>query len=146
MTALNQPALRMKKKRRRAIDELEREGYVYRVQGAGTFPTGKRFRQGMFRVRPFKEWARHPDHRYTGVLVQDAAYMVTVPFFCPDVPALAQNPAFFYFPDRFQKPNTLSSSFFLPVPRSNGCALQNGVQRCRFIEKPLLSNADHVAG
>jgi LmbE family N-acetylglucosaminyl deacetylase len=28
----------------------------------------------------------HPDHRYTGILVQDAAYMVTVPFFCPDVP------------------------------------------------------------
>ncbi|HEX3727019.1 MAG TPA: PIG-L family deacetylase, partial [Pirellulales bacterium] len=26
----------------------------------------------------------HPDHRYTGVLVQDAAFMVTVPFFCPD--------------------------------------------------------------
>ncbi len=25
----------------------------------------------------------HPDHRYTGVLVQDAAFMVTVPFFCP---------------------------------------------------------------
>lgn len=52
---------------RRAIDELEREGYVYRVQGAGTFPTGKRFRQGMFKVRPFKEWARHPEHR-TNVL------------------------------------------------------------------------------
>lgn len=50
---------------RRAIDELEREGYVYRVQGAGTFPTGKRFRQGMFRVRPFKEWARHPENRTT---------------------------------------------------------------------------------
>src|SRR5947209_1009244 len=29
----------------------------------------------------------HPDHRYTAVLVQDAAFMVTVPFFCPDVPA-----------------------------------------------------------
>src|SRR5262245_32204788 len=28
----------------------------------------------------------HPDHRYTGILVQDAAYMVTVPFICPDVP------------------------------------------------------------
>jgi len=25
----------------------------------------------------------HPDHRYTGILVQDAAYMVTVPFICP---------------------------------------------------------------
>lgn len=42
---------------RRAIDELEREGYVYRVQGAGTFPTGKRFRQGVFRIRPPREWA-----------------------------------------------------------------------------------------
>jgi LmbE family N-acetylglucosaminyl deacetylase len=28
----------------------------------------------------------HPDHRYTSVLVQDSAYMVAVPFFCPDVP------------------------------------------------------------
>ncbi len=47
----------------------------------------------------------HPDHRYTGVLVQDAAFMVTVPFFCPDVPALKQNPVFLYYPDGFQKPN-----------------------------------------
>ena len=36
----------------------------------------------------------HPDHRYTGVLMQDAAYMVTVPFFCPDVPAMKKNPVF----------------------------------------------------
>src|SRR5438105_665531 len=47
----------------------------------------------------------HPDHRYTGVLVQDAAYMVTVPHFCPDVPYLTANPAFFYYSDGFQKPN-----------------------------------------
>jgi N-acetylglucosamine malate deacetylase 1 len=47
----------------------------------------------------------HPDHRYTGVLVQDAAFMVTVPFFCPDTPTLATNPAFFYYSDGFQKPN-----------------------------------------
>lgn len=47
----------------------------------------------------------HPDHRYTGVLVQDAAYMVTVPFFCPDTPILETNPAFFYYSDGFQKPN-----------------------------------------
>ena len=40
----------------------------------------------------------HPDHRYTGVLVQDAAYMVTVPFFCPDTPPLEQNPVFLYYP------------------------------------------------
>src|SRR5436190_11270725 len=36
----------------------------------------------------------HPDHRYTGVLVMDAAYMVTVPHFCPDVPHLTKNPVF----------------------------------------------------
>src|SRR5438552_5917884 len=47
----------------------------------------------------------HPDHRYTGVLVQDAAYMVTVPFFCPDVPYLKRHPVFLYYPDTFQKPN-----------------------------------------
>jgi N-acetylglucosamine malate deacetylase 1 len=47
----------------------------------------------------------HPDHRYTGILVQDAAYMVTVPFICPDVPPLKKNPVFMYYTDRFQKPN-----------------------------------------
>jgi hypothetical protein len=30
--------------------------------------------------------------------------MVTVPFFCPDVPYLEKNPVFFYYPDRFEKP------------------------------------------
>src|SRR5207302_6378410 len=47
----------------------------------------------------------HPDHRYTGVLVQDSAYMVAVPFFCPDVPPLKANPVFLFYPDSFQKPN-----------------------------------------
>jgi LmbE family N-acetylglucosaminyl deacetylase len=47
----------------------------------------------------------HPDHRYAAVLVQDAAYMVTVPFFCPDMPALKKNPVFMYSPDPFKKPN-----------------------------------------
>jgi N-acetylglucosamine malate deacetylase 1 len=47
----------------------------------------------------------HPDHRYTGVLVQDAAYMVAVPFFCPDVPPLKANPVFLFYSDGFQKPN-----------------------------------------
>src|SRR5439155_19880704 len=46
-----------------------------------------------------------PDHRYVGILIQDAAYMVTVPHFCPDVPFLTSNPAFFFYSDNFQKPN-----------------------------------------
>jgi LmbE family N-acetylglucosaminyl deacetylase len=51
-----------------------------------------------------RPWDYHPDHRYVGVLVQDAAYMVTVPNFCPETPALKKNPVFLYLSDRFQKP------------------------------------------
>src|SRR5437899_3091117 len=46
----------------------------------------------------------HPDHRYTGVLVQDAAYMVVVPDVTPDTPPLRKNPVFLYFEDGFQRP------------------------------------------
>ncbi|MGC4052032.1 MAG: PIG-L family deacetylase [Paludibaculum sp.] len=46
----------------------------------------------------------HPDHRYTGVLVQDAAYMVVVPNTVTDTPALVDNPIFLYVEDNFQKP------------------------------------------
>src|ERR1700681_4547568 len=47
----------------------------------------------------------HPDHRYTGVLVQDAAYMVAVPNIAPETPALRKNPVFLYYEDHFQRPN-----------------------------------------
>jgi LmbE family N-acetylglucosaminyl deacetylase len=47
----------------------------------------------------------HPDHRYTGVLVQDAAYMVVVPNVVPDVPPLRKNPVFLYYEDNFQDPS-----------------------------------------
>jgi LmbE family N-acetylglucosaminyl deacetylase len=51
-----------------------------------------------------RPWDYHPDHRYVGILVQDAAFMVTVPFFCPDTPHLTNNPVFLYSSDRFKKP------------------------------------------
>ncbi len=57
----------------------------------------------------------HPDHRYTGVLVQDSAYMVTVPFFCPDVPYLKRNPVFLYNPDSFQKPNPFEPDIAIAI-------------------------------
>ena len=46
----------------------------------------------------------HPDHRYTSVLVQDAAYLVVVPKIAPDTPPLRINPVFMYVQDRFQDP------------------------------------------
>jgi LmbE family N-acetylglucosaminyl deacetylase len=67
-------------------------------------------------IRKIREWNAdivlaprpndyHPDHRYTGVLVQDAAYMVVVPALVPQTPALRKNPVFLYYEDRFQRPN-----------------------------------------
>jgi LmbE family N-acetylglucosaminyl deacetylase len=57
----------------------------------------------------------HPDHRYTGILVQDAAFMVIVPSFCPDVPALRKNPVFLYSEDDFQKPNPFAPDVVVPI-------------------------------
>ncbi len=57
----------------------------------------------------------HPDHRYTGILVQDAAFMVIVPSFCPDTPALRKNPVFLYTEDDFKKPNPFEPDIVVPV-------------------------------
>src|SRR5438046_1332581 len=46
----------------------------------------------------------HPDHRYMGVLVQDASYMVMVPDLVTDTPPLRRNPVFLYYSDRFTRP------------------------------------------
>jgi len=67
-------------------------------------------------IREIREWNAdiviaprpndyHPDHRYTGILVQDVAYMVAVPNVAPDTPPLKKNPVFLYFQDWFQRPN-----------------------------------------
>jgi len=77
-------------------------------------------------VRLIREWKAdivmahrtndyHPDHRYTGVLVQDAAFMVICPFICPDVPHLKTNPVFLYFSDRFQKPNPFEPDLVVAI-------------------------------
>ncbi|MBC7928463.1 MAG: PIG-L family deacetylase [Bryobacteraceae bacterium] len=66
-------------------------------------------------IRKIREWQAelvlgprpndyHPDHRYTGVLMQDAAYMVVVPAVLPTVAPVKRNPVFLYYEDRFQKP------------------------------------------
>jgi len=46
----------------------------------------------------------HADHRYTGVLVNDAAVVVVAPFFTPDTPPVERNPVILYYSDGFQKP------------------------------------------
>lgn len=46
----------------------------------------------------------HPDHRYTGMLVQDAAYMVMVPNIVAGTLPVKKNPVIMYMSDSFTKP------------------------------------------
>ncbi|MCP5111774.1 MAG: PIG-L family deacetylase, partial [bacterium] len=57
----------------------------------------------------------HPDHRGVGLVVRDAAYMVTVPFFAPDTPHLERNPVFLFYSDRFQKPNPFTADIVVGI-------------------------------
>ncbi len=41
--------------------------------------------------------------------------MVTVPFFCPDIPYLKRNPVFLYYQDRFQKPNPFTADIVVGI-------------------------------
>jgi LmbE family N-acetylglucosaminyl deacetylase len=77
-------------------------------------------------IRKIREWQAdivlsprpndyHPDHRYTGVLVQDAAYMVAVPAVLPNVPIVNRNPVFLYYEDRFQKPTPFKPDIVVDI-------------------------------
>lgn len=57
----------------------------------------------------------HPDHRAVGQLVQDASYMVTVPFFCPDTPPLPRNPVFLSYEDNFTRPNPFRADIVVSI-------------------------------
>jgi N-acetylglucosamine malate deacetylase 1 len=57
----------------------------------------------------------HADHRYTGVLVQDAAVLVVAPFFTPDTPPVKKNPVFLYYSDGFQRPYPFEPSIVVGI-------------------------------
>lgn len=84
----------------------------------------------------------HPDHRYTGVLVQDAAFMVGVPFICPDVPPLTRNPVFMYYTDRFQKPNPSTADIAISIDSVIEKKLDAlAVMESQFLEGGALGHA-----
>ncbi|HKX00598.1 MAG TPA: PIG-L family deacetylase [Bryobacteraceae bacterium] len=105
-----------KRRRAEAMESARRLGITYEVldnhdgELLPTIPVREQI------IRRIRQWNAdvvmaprpndyHPDHRYTGVLVEDAAYMVVVPNICPDTPPLRKNPVFLYFEDHFQRPN-----------------------------------------
>ena len=77
-------------------------------------------------IRKIREWNAdiviaprpndyHPDHRYTGILVQDAAYMVGVPNIAPDAAPVKKNPVFLYSRDFFKKPNPFQPDIVVDI-------------------------------
>jgi LmbE family N-acetylglucosaminyl deacetylase len=108
-------------------------------------------------VRLIREWKAdlvishrpndyHPDHRYTGVLVQDAAYVVTVPFYCSDTPHLATNPVFLYSEDKFQKPTPFSPDIAVAIDEVADKKLDCfDVLESQFYEGRLRRDARHRA-
>ncbi|CAN0502299.1 unnamed protein product, partial [Phaeothamnion confervicola] len=57
----------------------------------------------------------HPDHRQTSLLVQDAAYLLTVPAICPDVPHLRKDPVIAYLSDDFNRPYPFKASVVVDI-------------------------------
>lgn len=77
-------------------------------------------------VRLIREWQAdvvlfhrtndyHPDHRYTGVLVQDAAVLVAAPFFMPYTPPLKRNPVLLQYSDPFRKPTPFEPTLVVGI-------------------------------
>ncbi len=98
---------------KKAAEELGIEAEVMDIHDGELMPT---LENRLEFIKLIREWKAdivmghrpndyHPDHRYTGVLMQDAAFMVTVTHYLPTVPALTKNPVFLYLSDNFQKPN-----------------------------------------
>ena len=106
-------------RRRLGIDEYE----VLENHGGELVPNIEVRRQIVHRIRNWKADIvithrpndYHPDHRYTSMLVQDSAYMVTVPFFAPASAALERNPVFLYFEDGFQRPNPIRPDIVVAI-------------------------------
>lgn len=88
----------------------------------------------------------HPDHRYTGVLVQDASFMVTVPFICPDVPHLKKNPLFLYYSDRFERPNAFRADLIVAIDDVLDKKLAAlDIMESQFFERGVEGSAEQVA-
>ena len=57
----------------------------------------------------------HPDHRYTGVLMDDSAVVVVAPFFVPDTPPTKRNPVYMYYSDNFQDPKPFTPTIVVGI-------------------------------
>ena len=85
---------------------------VYDIHDGELMPTLENRRKVVRTIREWqadivighRRWDYHPDHRYTGELIEDAAVVVVAPFFEALTPSVDQNPIFLHDHDGFEKP------------------------------------------
>jgi LmbE family N-acetylglucosaminyl deacetylase len=66
-------------------------------------------------VMSHRPYDYHADHRYTGVLAEDAAVLVMAPFFTPDTPPTSRNPVFLHYSDNFQHPSPFGPAVVVSI-------------------------------
>lgn len=87
----------------------------------------------------------HPDHRYTGVIVQDAAFMVVVPQFYPEVTHLARNPVFMYMEDGFKYPKKFQPDIIVQIDDVIEMKMEATLAHVsQFIERDMILNNEHI--
>ena len=84
----------------------------------------------------------HPDHRRTGILVQDASYLIRVPNICPLVPHLTHTPVILYMQDGFHKPVPLSPDVVVAIDE----VLDEKVQMLHCHESQFYEWLPYVGG
>ncbi len=57
----------------------------------------------------------HPDHRATGQMVMDCSYLMGVPLYCPQFPAMRKTPVILSAYDEFTKPTPFQADVCVPI-------------------------------
>ena len=88
------------------------ENEVYDIHDGELMPTLENRKKVVRSIREWqadvvighRRWDYHPDHRYVGELIEDAAVVVVAPYFLPLTESVDQNPLFLHGHDGFSKP------------------------------------------
>jgi LmbE family N-acetylglucosaminyl deacetylase len=108
---------------RAAADVIGAESLVLDHHDGELLPTLDLRREVIALIREFepdlvltpRPYDYHPDHRAAATVVQDAAYMVTVPNVVPYATHLARNPVIMYVGDEFEKPYPFSPDVVIAI-------------------------------
>lgn len=118
-------ARRRKQEACAAADVIGIESLVLDNHDGELLPTLDRRREVIGIIRDFRPdliltprpYDYHPDHRYTATLVQDAAYMITVPNICASHEIMKANPVIMYVRDGFLKPYPFAPDIAIDIDK-----------------------------